>query len=68
MRISTLSPRTIAGGGSEGFTVTVEGFYFAEGAEVLWDGKVLPTQVVDGFTLTAEVPAMPEPVDLRRSK
>jgi len=54
--ITTLSPNSTTQGGS-GFTLTVFGSNFNVGAVVLWNGSALSTSFVNGFQLTAFVPA-----------
>jgi hypothetical protein len=54
--ISTMSP-TSAGFGTSGFTLTVSGGSFVNGASVLWNGSNRTTKFVSSTVLTASIPA-----------
>ena len=54
--VMSLSPTSIAAG-SAGFTLTVNGFNFNEGAVVKWNGSALPTVLVSDTQLQAPVPS-----------
>ena len=54
--ITALSPNSAAQGHA-GFTLTVDGSNFLDGAVVLWDGVALPTTYVSATRLTAAVAA-----------
>jgi uncharacterized protein (TIGR03437 family) len=53
--VSTLSPASAALGGA-GFTLTVNGSNFLDGATVRWNGSALATNWVSATKLTASVP------------
>jgi hypothetical protein len=54
--ISSLSPASVlVDSGAQ--TLTVKGSNFAAGAQVLWNGEALATQVVNPTQLTAQLPA-----------
>lgn len=52
--ISQVLPQTVAAG-SKGLTMKVVGANFSKQAVILWNGKSLPTSVVDSDTLTTTV-------------
>lgn len=54
--LASISPLN-ALAGSPSFTITVDGSGFVAGSTILWDGSPLPTTVVSGSRLNAEVPA-----------
>jgi hypothetical protein len=54
--ISSLTPDTVPLG-SPGMLLTVQGMDFAAGAQVMWNGEVLPTTFLNSTQLTAQVAA-----------
>lgn len=55
--IGTVTPTVALAGGTNGFTLTVDGVNFAAGAVVKWGDTALTTHVDDTEQVTADVPA-----------
>ena len=55
--ITSISPTSIAPGGTSGFTLTVNGSGFVSTSVVVWNGQALTTTVTSSSQMSAQVPA-----------